>query len=167
MIDALRYAGQVVFYAAICAFIGYFASRPVSEHFPKDRAQIKMSFMHGAARRESCRQLSYEEISKLPPSQRRPNDCKRERVPMKLKLLIDDKVVFDAELQPTGLSHDGPAKVYRKFAVAAGRHTVSANLNDSGRADGFDYVKTQVVELSPRQNFVVDFKPDMGGFIFQ
>ena len=167
MISPVRLAGQVVFYALAAAGTAYFAANPVYRQFPADQAQIKLSFAHGAARTEDCRRLTYEEISKLPPGQRRPNTCSRERVPVRVQLSVDDETVYDAILHPTGLSRDGPARVYQKFTVPAGHHVIVARLRDSRRTHGFDYETRKSVELTPQQNLAIDFKADAGGFVFR
>ena len=37
---------------------------------------------------------------------------------------------------------------------------------DSARREGFDYTRSTDIELKPRQNFVVDFRAEAGGFSF-
>ena len=167
MVRVLQYVGQGIVYAAIAAFIGYFASRPLYQQFPDGHAQIKLSFAHGAARTKECRRLTSQEIAKLPPSQRRPNTCERARVAMHVQLDLDGETIYDARLEPTGLAGDGPARVYRKFAVPAGSHTIVARLRDTRETSGFNYETRHEVDLVPGQNLAVDFKADAGGFIFQ
>ena len=164
MADVLRYAGQLVFYVAVMAVIGYLSSRPVYTRVPAEAAQIKLAFSHGANRREPCRRLTPAEIAKLPPNERKPMDCSRERLPIHLQLEIDGELVLDRELHPTGLSKDGPARIYEAFTVPAGSHDLILRLKDSDRAQGFDYVEERSVELLPRDNLAVDFRPDSGGF---
>lgn len=163
----LRYGAQALFFALLMVFVGWFASRPVYTQFPPDQAQIKLSFAHGAKRVEACRRLTPEEIAKLPARERRPNDCGRERRPIQVELVLDGVQVWHDELQPTGLSGDGPARAYQKFRVQPGSHEIVARLNDSGRADGYDYESRAVVELAPLQSLAIDFKADAGGFVFR
>ncbi len=143
------------------------SSRPFYREIPEDSAQIKMSFSHGAARKEACRRLSYEEILKLKPSERRPNTCARERTAIHIQLLVDDRIVYDAVLQPTGLFGDGPARAYQKFVVPAGRRTVEARMRDSTRTEGFDYENRVALDLKPLQSLAIDFRADAGGFVFR
>ena len=86
---------------------------------------------------------------------------------MQVQLDLDGKIIFDARLEPTGLAGDGPARVYQKFAVPAGRHTIVARLRDNRETSGFNYETRHEVDLVPGQNLAVDFKADAGGFIFQ
>lgn len=162
--SSARYVGQATIYGTLALAVGYFSHRPLVAYFPADKAQIKLSFAHGAKRAEDCRRLSPDEIAKLPPRERRPHTCGRERLPMRIQLLVDEIPIYDEILQPTGLSRDGPARIYRKFAVTAGRHEITARLRDSNRTAGFDYERRASIELMPLQNLAIDFSSDQGTF---
>ncbi len=167
MPNLVQYAGQAVFYIAAAALTGYFSVSPVYRQVEPDMAQVKLSFAHGAKRTKECRKLSSKEIAALPPGERRPNTCERERRSIHVQLLIDDKLLYEADLEPSGLSRDGPARTYQKFMVPAGTHKIIARLRDSGRAEGYDYVSEHTAEMAPWQSLAVDFKADAGGFVFQ
>jgi hypothetical protein len=113
----------------------YFRAGPLHTQIPRIRPD-QMSFSHGGAK--GAAEFTPAEIAKLPPSERRPNTCARQRTRSHL-LLVDGRMIYDAVLQPTGLWGDGPARTYQKFAVPAGRHTVEARMRDSVREQGFDY----------------------------
>jgi hypothetical protein len=70
-------------------------------------------------------------------------------------------------LPPTGWSHDGVSRAYRKFLVPAGHHVIDARLTDSRRTDGFDYTSHLDTDLKPWQNLAIDFNAERGGFIFR
>jgi hypothetical protein len=166
MISPLRLIGQAAFYLAFVAVIGY-GTTATFQHFPPDRALIKLSFTHGAARQTNCHRLTAEELAKLPPNMRRPVACARGRLPIFAELIVDGGTLLSASLPPTGLSHDGPSRIYRSFMVAPGRHRLIVRLRDSARTSGFDYTREAEVELKPEQNFVIDFRPEGDGFIFR
>lgn len=167
MARLFQYAGQALVYAAIAALIGYFATSPAYQQFPEGQAQIKLSFAHGAARKKECRRLTPQEIAKLPPSERRPNTCDRERVAVHVQLDVDGEVIYDARLEPSGLAGDGPARAYEKFVVSPGAHIVTARLRDNRDTSGFNYETRRDVDLTAGQNLAIDFKADAGGFIFR
>ena len=162
-----QYAGQAVVFAVAAAATGYLAAHPAWREIPAEMAQIKLSLVHGAARVEDCRRLTYEEITKLAPADRRANTCKRERVAIQVELSIDGATIYAETLEPGGLSRDGPARAYRKFVVPAGAHQIVARLRDTKRSEGYDYENTRDVTLAPGQNLAVDFKTDAGGFLFR
>ncbi len=161
-----RIAGQVLVYAGFAALIGYFAAAPDYRYRPDDRGEIKLSFSHGGQRRD-CRELSAAEIAKLPPNMRVTRTCSRERLPVQVEVDLDDKPIYRATLLPSGLSRDGPSRAYQRFGVSTGRHRLTLRLNDTGRGSGFDYEKTVEVDLRGRQNLVVDFRTEAGGFILR
>jgi hypothetical protein len=167
MTHPLQLAGQALVFAAVAAFVGALSNWPRIVGMPPDEAQIKLSFVHGSRKTAECRRLTYEEIARLPPSERRPTTCGRERVAIRVLLVVDGKPLYDAVLQPSGLSRDGPAQVYQKFAVSAGKHEIIARLRDSARAEGFDYETKRDIVLKPQQNLAIDFRGDYGTFTFR
>ncbi len=182
MPSPLAWAGQIVAYTAFGVGIGYLSLYPAYTHRNPEQAQIKLSFAHASARKEDCRRLSYEEIAKLPPGQRRPHDCSRERVPVTVELELDGKLLYRATLEPTGHARDGVSVAYQAFMTTAGRHELVARLRDDvqGRThaagagrEGADrkwigewnYVHRAQIELAPRQNLAIEFRADKGGFL--
>ena len=163
----LGIAGQVVAFAVFCAFIGYFSNRPAYSHRSPDAAQITVAFAHSGAPVHECRRRTPEEIAALAPNMRRPDDCPRARVPLHFLLEVDGLTVTDRVLPPAGIADDGAAAAYARLAVPAGAHRVTARLRDSRRESGYDWERSIDVELAPRQNFTIDFSPEVGGFIFR
>ena len=167
MTKPLNLIGQAIAYAVFGALLGYFSAAPAYMHRDPSMAQIKISFSHAAQRVGECRHLSPEEIAKLAPNMRRPLDCPRERLPILIELELDNRPLYRGKLPPTGLARDGSATIYQRFPVAAGKHRLVARLRDSKRTSGFDYESTADIELAPRQNFVIEFRAETGGFIFK
>lgn len=164
---AFRIAGQFIFFALLSAFLVHFADRPLYRYIAEDRAVIKMSFSHKGEPVRPCRKLTQEELAELPPNMRKPTECPRERVPVRVVLGVDGNLLLDRAFEPSGLFGDGPALINDVFRVPTGAHTLSLGLRDSRREAGFDYERTLDVNLSPRQNLVVDFSAETGGFILR
>lgn len=167
MPNILQYAGQGLFYAAVAAAVGYFAANPIWRQVPDGDAQIKLAIAHSGRPVRDCHRLSPEELAKLPSTERRPSNCTRERLPVKIELTVDGKVLYEDVLPPTGWSRDGVSRAYRKFLVPAGPHVIDLGLTDSGRTDGFDYTARLAADLKPWQNLAIDFNAEQGGFIFR
>jgi hypothetical protein len=167
MRKALRYLGQLIFYAATAAMLGYFANLPVYTHVPADKAVIKLSFAHGAGHKGECHRRSAEELAELAPNMRQALDCPRERLPVLVELNLDGAPLYHATLPPTGLAKDGPARVYERFLVTPGTYHLSARMRDSARADGFDYESDFDLALEAGQNLVIDFRSEAGGFLLK
>lgn len=166
MLRPLQILGQGIVYLVIALLFGLFSDWPRFTYFPEDRAQIMLSFAHGAQRKGECRKLTQDEINELAPNMRRLEVCPRERLPVVVELLLNDKPLFREALPPSGLSGDGPSQVHKQFVVAPGAHELTVRLRDTARAEGFDYERSETVVLRAQQNFVIDFRADTGGFVF-
>lgn len=167
MPSAAQWAGQIAFYAAAALVTGLFATWPSWPQFAPEKAQITIAFAHGGERKDACRKLTAEEIARLPPRERRPSDCGRERVPLRFEAALDDRPLLARTLPPTGLSGDGPSRLYEKLALPAGRHALTLRLSDSGRPEGWDVEQRFDLELRAWQNVAIDFLPDRGGFVIR
>lgn len=165
MARILRISGQVVVYIATALLLGYFSDTPSYTHFPPDKAALRLNIVHSAGRREACRRLTAEEIAELAPNMRKPQVCERERLPLWIEVVVDGRVLVTQELPPTGLSGDGPSKLDRRFAMAPGTYRLELRMRDSDRETGYDYELTREITLSPRENLVIDFRPEAGGFV--
>lgn len=167
MLRPRHYVLQGVAYLAFALFVGYFADSPTYTHMDPGQALIKLSFSHSGQRLQACRELSEAEFAKLPPSSRRKLDCPRGRHPVLVEVVLDGDLRYREEVAPSGLSGDGASSVYQRIPVAAGAHRVQVSVRDSARAEGFDYLREEVVTLKPRQIIVVDFRAEAGGLIFR
>ena len=166
MTRVIRYLGQGFAYALFATFVGYFATQPAYTYTDPGKAVIKLSFSHAGDHKEECRKLTQEELNAIAPNMRRLQECARERLPLLVELQLDGKLLYRDALPPSGLALDGASTAYRKFRVAAGTYRLTARLRTSRRSEGFDFEKTADVTLEPAQNFVIDFRPEMGGFLF-
>lgn len=163
-VSAVQILGQVAFYAAFMAVLGYFATLPAYTYVDPGAAVITLSFGHAGDPTSECRRLTPEEIAALPPNMRRPMDCPRGRVSLLVELELDGEILYRALLPPSGLAGDGASSAYERFVLAPGRHRMTARLRDSRREEGFDYMLEEDVVLEPGQHRVIDFRADMGGF---
>jgi ferredoxin/coenzyme F420-reducing hydrogenase delta subunit len=162
----LRYAGQFVVYAAIAAFVGYFATQPSFAYLGPDQALLKLSFIHAGQPLKPCRHYTSEELAKTSVNRRRATDCARGRWPITVELDLDGRPLYRGTHQPAGLWDDGPSSVYARFEVPKGRHRIDARLRDDGSNQGFAYAGSELVEFDSGENFVVDFSAADGGFVF-
>jgi len=149
---------------AVAAGTALVSAWPVYRTIPEGAAMLKLSISHGGER--TCRALTAEELSRLPPNMRRTEVCDRERQPVYLELDIDGETVFASLLPPSGLAGDGPSHAYERFVLAAGEHRVAVRLRDSMRAEGFDASAERTVTLAPAQNLAIDFDPENTVFVF-
>ncbi|MCG8324891.1 MAG: hypothetical protein MI673_05185 [Thiotrichales bacterium] len=157
---------QIPCYAGFMFLVGFLSMRPEYRHIQPDEAFIKLSFSHSGKREDDCVRLTSEEIMALPPHERKPFDCQRSRLPVYVELQIDNRVVLERILMPGGISRDGASSIYHRVIINSGEYRITARLRDSQRDEGFDYEKSENVEIRPGQNYVIDFREEDGGFIF-
>lgn len=162
----MQIIGQMIAYSLFALVVGFFATRPAYTYLEPDTAVIKLSFSHAGKHVEECKRLTQEELNQLPPNMRRPTECPRARVPLLVEVELDGQLIYRDELPASGLANDGASTAYKKFPVNAGQYHLVARLRDSRRADGFDHEKSADITLTPQQNFVIDFRPELGGFLF-
>jgi hypothetical protein len=163
----LRLAGQFAVIVALFAGVAALSNWPTFRQITPNSGVLTLTFVHSAERKGECRRLTAEEIAKLPPNMRRVQDCPRVRRPIRVELDIDGHNIYQASLAPTGIAGDGPSRVYQRFVLPAGKHDVAVRMRDTARADGFDHERRDNVELSPDQMFVIDYRPESGGFVFR
>ena len=156
----MKYVGQLVAYAVFLVLLGVLSLRPQLRVMAENEAIVSVSFSHAAKRVGECRRLSQEELMALPPNMRKPDDCPRERHPLRIELQMDDQTLYQETLPPTGLWADGKSTAYQRIPVAAGAHDFSIRMNESGTPDAFDFEKSSTITLLPGQNLVVYFDSD-------
>jgi hypothetical protein len=167
VIEWTRTAAQIGVVAALAAGVAVLADSPRYHQILPESAVIKLSFTHSSNRQAECRRRTAEELARLPPNMRKPLDCPRTRGSVYVELDLDGQRIYQASLPPSGISGDGPARVYQRFVVAAGAHTLAVRMRDTPREEGFDHAKAAAIVLAPADNFVVDFGNDVSGFIFR
>lgn len=153
--------------AMLALFLGvaYLSAAPGWQSLPAETALLRVSFTHSGDR--NCRERTPEELAELPPNMRLAKICDRRRPPVYVELDIDGKTVLAEELPARGIAGSGPSRIYQRFALPAGRHDIAVRLRDRPATEGFDYVGETQVTLAPAQSFVIDFRPEAGGFVFR
>lgn len=165
MKDAARYLAQALLYVPFMALVGYFSTSPAYHHLAADQALIRLSFAHAAPRLGECRERTPEELAQLPPNMRAPIVCPRERAPLAIELEIDGRLVYRAQVPPSGFARDGAATVYQRIPIAAGSHRIAVRLDDRG-AGRFAYRREATLDLAAGRVLLIDFSAAHGGFLF-
>lgn len=163
----LAYLGMAVLFLPFLVFIGVFADSPTHRVIEKDQALIKLSFAHAGQRVEDCRRLTREELANLPPNMRTPMKCARERWPVAVNLWLDEDLVYEKSVTPSGLSEDGPSVIYQTFAVPAGRHILRVRLLDSGAPDAVPFEESVTLDLTAGQVLAIGFDETSQRVIFR
>jgi len=163
--EPIRFLLQAFNYAVFMAIVWYFATSPSIRIIADDEAMITIAFAHAGELREPCRKLSQEELNKLPPNMRKPEDCPRERSTVTIEALLDGQPFYSASLQAPGLFEDGGVDVFYSAKIPAGDHRLSLKMNDSVRVEGFNHSFERQVSIDPAQILLVSFQNGQGFII--
>ena len=162
----LRYLLQTFNYTVFMALIWYFATSPSVRVIEDDEAMITVAFGHAGETRKECRKLSQEELMKLPPNMRKPEDCPRERSPIIIEAKLDGEIIYSKTFLPPGIFNDGSVNIYYNSKVPAGKHTFEIKMDDSIRKQGFNHQLTQDINIQPAQILLIEFD-SLKGFVIK
>jgi len=165
MPEFLRYPLQAVNYGVFMLLVWYFSAAPPYTQLTANQAVITVAFSHAGELREECRQLSQEELAKLPPNMRAPMNCPRERSPVTVQLLLDGELLIEDVAHAPGLYNDLGIDIYRSAKVPVGKHTLAVRMNDNVRVEGPTHSHEETVTLEPAQLLVIDFNSEIRSFI--
>jgi quinol-cytochrome oxidoreductase complex cytochrome b subunit/coenzyme F420-reducing hydrogenase delta subunit len=160
-------------YALFAAFVGWLSVWPRFQLIDEGKAMVSLSFSHAGQRIRECRRLTQEELNKLPPNMRKPEDCPRERLPVQVVFRSDGDILYEVNRRPTGIWGDGASNIYRRLSVDAGKQHLFIGMTDSGAdnhggpAGEFDFHLEQTVDLAPGQHLVVEFDDIKQSFVFR
>ena len=96
---------------------------------------------------------------------RAPEVCPRGRSPVRVTVAVDDKVLIDEILPPSGLARDGTSTLYRRIAIPARECRLSVRVLDDLRAPARAVERRATLRLEPGRVLSVDFKPERGGIV--
>jgi hypothetical protein len=157
----------MLLYGLFALAIGVFSQWPTYHPLRADQALIKLSVTRVGKPVGECRRRSAEELAKLPPNMRAPEECPRERSPVTVEVDIGGANVLKRVAPPTGLSKDGASSIYERLVVPAGEQRIAVRLSDDARPGATAYRREASVKLAPGQVLVIDFDAEKGGITLQ
>jgi len=163
----MKLACQCLAYIVFFGLVGLLSIQPPLRLLGDDEAVISITFSYAGKRIGECRRLSPEALEALPPNMRKPDECPRERHPLRVQLLLDERLLYEELLPPSGVWADGKSTAYRRLRVPSGLHTIDVRMNDSGTDDTYDFERASNIELLPGQNLAVFFDQGAQDFEFQ
>lgn len=119
--------------------------------------ELVVSFRHAGRSEDRCREVSPEEMEKLPPHMRRAQVCDRGRAPVRLRVEVDGVVVVERPYAASGLAGDGPSIAIETVPLAPGAHDVTIAIGESHDPSEWTYREHRPVTFEPRGRVVVLF----------
>lgn len=163
---AASVARGVLAWAVFGAVLVLLSHAPSYAPRPAGDALLQVSIAHAGARLAPCRRLSAAELAKRAPNMRAPEVCPRGRSPVRVTVVLDDRVLIDEILPPSGLARDGTSSLYRRIAIPAGERRLTVRVIDDLRVPERAFVRRATLHLEPGRVLSVDFKPARGGIVF-
>jgi hypothetical protein len=141
-------AGHLVAFLALLTAVAWtlaaFSAFPWTGS-PPGAAVLKVAFKHVAPLEREARQLSREELERLPrhmrPAAGTATATGRRRS-LALRVTLDGTVLLERTYQPGGLRGDGPTFAYEELALPTGSHQLTATVTVAGDHDGSDDAET-------------------------
>jgi len=152
----------VLAWAAFGALVVWLSHAPSFAPRPAQAAILQVSIAHAGARLAPCRRLSAAELAARAPNMRAPEVCPRGRSPVRVTVTVDEKVLIDEILPPSGLARDGTSSLYRRIAIPAGERRLSVRVLDDLRAPARALERRATLRLEPGRVLSVDVKPERG-----
>lgn len=162
-----KWLARGIWFAVFAGGIGFFSMAPAYHYLDSNQGLLRLSISHAGQIVGACRERSTAELAKLPRNMRALQDCPRERSPVTIELALDGRLLLHEAVPPSGLSRDGASTIYRRFPLRAGEHRLTVRLNDSARISGFNYQRSEIIQLRPAQVVVIDFNPQQGGVLIK
>jgi hypothetical protein len=153
----MKLLNEIILYTVFALVIGALSVWPPYQLVDDDRAIVSLVFSHAGNRVSECRRMSQEEMNKLPPNMRKPDDCPRKRHPVSVELRSGSDVLYRETISPSGIWADGKASIYKRIEVQSGVHEIFFGMNDSGDESSFDFEKRETIDLPAGRNLVVQF----------
>lgn len=158
-------ARAVLAWTAFGALLVWLSHAPSFAPRHADAAVLQVSIAHAGARLAPCRRLSAAELAARAPNMRAPEVCPRGRSPVRVTVAVDDRVLIDEILPPTGFARDGTSSLYRRIAIPAGERRLTVRVIDDLRAPERAVERRATLRLEPGRVLSVDFKPVRGGIV--
>ncbi|MBF0276297.1 MAG: cytochrome b N-terminal domain-containing protein [SAR324 cluster bacterium] len=91
--------------------------------------------------------------------------CPRERVPIRLQIMVDGKMALQKSFAPAGLSNDGLTYVAHEMKISSGTHKIQVQMldsNDPTRKQGIDFITD--IDVQDNQIVFIDFNEEQDKF---
>ncbi len=145
---------QILSWALLGALVLAFADGPAFDPLPGDHGRLTLAIAHLSERLEPCRQLSEAERMELPPTRRVTEVCERARTPVKVVLIVNERMLLAREFEPSGFHDDGRIYLVERWPLPAGHYraelTLTGRTAETSRHEIFEF------SLPHRANAVVD-----------
>lgn len=130
-------------------------------------AELRLAWRYRSERVRQCRTRSAEELAKLPVHMRLAQDCERRVRPYLLDVVVDGKPAAADTVRAAGAQADRPLVVFRRIALAPGRHQARVTFAPLGDTTAAPLVLETPLTLAPRRVALITLDPDRGVLVLE
>ncbi|MFN3604572.1 MAG: cytochrome b N-terminal domain-containing protein [Leptonema sp. (in: bacteria)] len=94
------------------------------------KPSLIVSFKHPGQISENCKELSQEELNKLPLHMRKKEVCERKRTPVKMALFINDDKILEKSYKPGGIWEDLNSIAIEEIPLEQGKYKIKVLISD-------------------------------------
>ncbi len=159
---AKKRTGKLIYLSAVAATLLILALTWLpSDLFYRTAAppdpQLVVSFKHAGQVKESKKELTPEELAKLPVHMRKAQVTERTRADVRLRVFVDGVEVLSKSFEPGGLMKDMNSVGVEKIAMIPGDHLIAVDLGDSPDPDEWRFHTEKTVTFHNYTNHVLLF----------
>ncbi len=127
-------------------------------------AEIRLAWRFRSERVSRCRQLTPEELARLPEHMRQAESCERGLRPYRLGISLDGDLMSDDTVRARGAESDRPLFVFRRVPVAPGAHALRIAFTPVG--EGRDTLTLDTaITLAARRVALVTLDENVGRLV--
>lgn len=123
--------------------------------------QLIVSFKHAGAQKVA-RQLTQEELEKLPVHMRNASVKERGRAPVRMKILVDGQELVNQSYKPGGLMGDSSSVALERMGLDEGEHLVQVSLGDTADDTVWNHVTEKRLNFKSWSRYVLLFDKQNG-----
>ncbi|MEX2381139.1 MAG: hydrogenase iron-sulfur subunit [Opitutales bacterium] len=127
---------------------------------PQANPELVISFRHLAERQGETRQLSEEELERIPVHMRGEMRIDRSRAPVRMRVQVDGDVILEESYAPHGLRSDGPSVVLEYIPLSVGLYQIQVEIGDTADPGEWSHQWSETVEVEPNRRRVLLFEGD-------
>jgi hypothetical protein len=152
-----RWVSQALVIGVVLLAIGYFADSPSLRVMDPATTELKLVIRHSGKLLGECEPMSVEGMANLAPNMRQTMVCPREKSPLSIELLANNRILVKKHIVPSGIHNDGVLAFYQRFVLPAGSTMIQLRVRENADSDTYSHVLNEELQLSPDSIVVVEF----------
>lgn len=125
------------------------------------KPSLVVSFKHPGQISENCRELTQEELNKLPLHMRKKQVCERKRSPVRMAIIINNNKILEKSYKAGGIWEDLNSIAIEEIPIEKGEHKVKVLISDSPKEE-WNYNFEETIHFEEWRKRVIVF--DKQGF---